>query len=118
MQQHSQSHFLDADRLAYFQMVHEGYRRAEQAAGGPLTRFYSLGGSTVCLRFAGPALLHHLTPALAHLETGPVDVPALTICLWDSASTKTPLPLLIASLITMLHDRWWEQLDGRGELKV
>src|SRR5947208_1898035 len=96
----------ETDRLAYFRMVHDGYRRAEQATGGALVRFYAVGGQTICLRFAGPALLPHLTPALAHLEVKPADAPALTVCVWDSASTQTPMPLLAASLIRLLRLRW------------
>lgn len=107
----------EADRLAYFQAVYEGYRRAEQAVGGSFDRFYTIGDYTVRLRFAGPALLQELAPALAHLATGPTDAPALTICLWDSASTHTTLPLLVASLLQLLRLRWWEQLDGRHEVK-
>ena len=107
----------DLDRLAFFGALLEGSLRAEDAAGGALARSYSVGGLTICLRFAGPALLSALTPAIAHLETGPVEVPALTISLWDSASTGTRLPLLVSSLIQLLRLRWWEQLDGRREIR-
>ncbi len=117
MDQHSQTDLDDADRLTYFQTVYEGYRRAESAAGGALTRHYNVAGHPICLRFAGPALLSHLTPALAHLESSPATTPALTICLWDSASTQTPMPLLAASLIKLLRLRWWELLDGRREIR-
>ena len=107
----------DLDRLAFFDALLEGSRRAEAATGSALTRSYSVGELTICLRFAGPALLSALTPAIAHLETNPAKVPALTISLWDSASTGTRLPLLVASLIQLLRLRWWEQLDGRREIR-
>ncbi|MCW5850180.1 MAG: serine kinase [Anaerolineae bacterium] len=106
----------EADRLAYFQTLLDGFARAEQAAGA-VTRYYSMGGYTLGLRFAGPALLPHLTPALAHLETAPTDTPALTVCLWDSASTGTRLPLLVNSLVHLLRLRWFEQLDGRRAIR-
>ncbi len=106
----------EADRVAYFQALGEGFARAEQAAGG-LDRYYSMGGYTVRLRFAGPALLPHLTPALAHLAAPPTDAPDLTVCLWDSVSTGTRLPLLVASLVHLLRLRWFEQLDGRQSIK-
>ena len=44
------------------------------------------------LRFAGPALVSRLVPALAHVATAPVPDPALTIRLWDSHSTGTTMP--------------------------
>lgn len=106
-----------ADRLAYFEAVYEGFKRAEGAAGGSAARFYTVGGHTVCLRFAGQALIPQLTPAVAHLETGPTEVPALTICIWDSVSTQTRMPLLVSSLIQLLSSNWWEQLDTRFEIK-
>jgi hypothetical protein len=43
------------------------------------------------LRFAGPALVPALTPALAHLEIEPEE-PALTVYLWDSASAGVRMP--------------------------
>lgn len=106
----------EADRLAYFQALVDGFGRAEQASGG-LDRVYSVGGYTVCLRFAGPALPPHLTPALAHLESAPTNRPDLTVCVWDSASTATRLPLLVDSLVHLLRLRWFEQLDGRRAIK-
>jgi hypothetical protein len=48
----------------------------------------------VRLRFAGPALVPRLAPSLAHLRTAPVDVPALTVRLFDGASTGAALPPL------------------------
>lgn len=51
-----------------------------------------MGGFPVRLRFAGPALVSFLTPALAHLAARPVSSPALTVCLWDSVSTRTAMP--------------------------
>lgn len=108
--------YTEADRLAYFQTLLDGFARAEQGVGS-VTRYYSIGGYPVGLRFAGPALLPQLTPALAHLETAPTDQPALTVCLWDSASTGIHLPLLINSLVHLLRLRWFEQLDGRYAIK-
>src|SRR5207237_110630 len=51
-------------------------------------------GLPIRLRFAGPALVPRVMPAFAHLVSEPTpgrgDV--LTVCLWDSASTRTRLP--------------------------
>lgn len=78
--------------IAFFRAAYQAFQRAEQAAGDPIERFYSIGGYIVRLRFAGPVLVPLITPALAHLATEPVSRPALTVCLWDSASTNASLP--------------------------
>lgn len=66
---------------------------------GVVDRHLVVAGFRVRLRAAGPALLEKLWPALAHLT--PVDgdrpsngdaSPALTIQLWDTASTGVPFP--------------------------
>ena len=105
------------DRIAFFQAVHEGFRRAEQNIGASINRFYRIGGHTICLRFAGPALIPHITPAIAHLSTEPIEAPAMTICLWDSTSTKTRMPLMVSGLISLLSIHWMELLDIRREIK-
>ncbi len=108
--------YEDADRLAYFKMVYGGFSRAEQKAGS-IKRYYDVAGSTVCLRFSGKAMVPALTPALEHLATEPIAVPDLTICIWDSVSTDTEMPLLISSLIYLLELRWFETLGPRQEIK-
>jgi len=77
---------------AFFQEVYEAFLLAEQAVGGAIDRFYEVGGFTIRLRFAGPALIPFITPALEHLAAMPVPAPTLTICLWDSVSTRTEMP--------------------------
>ncbi|MBW4576544.1 MAG: hypothetical protein KME08_14815 [Aphanothece sp. CMT-3BRIN-NPC111] len=106
----------EADRLAYFQTVFAGFQRAKQN-GDLINRFYNIGSYTICLSFAGTGLVSQLTPAFAHLETMPTETPALTVCLWDSASTGIKLPLLVSSLISLVRSRWQEHLDIRGEIK-
>ena len=106
----------EADRLAYFEAVYTGFERAARRIGGVVEHYYTIGGLTVCLRFAGDSLISQLTPALAHLSAEPT-TPALTICVWDSAATETKLPLLIGSLVDLLRQKWWELLDIRREIK-
>jgi hypothetical protein len=107
----------EADRLAYFDAVYTGYSRAVEQIGDVVERFYSIGGFTIRLRFAGDGLVSKLTRALAHLAIPATDSQALTICVWDSASTKTPLPLLVGSLVDLLKQKWWELLGIRREIK-
>lgn len=106
-----------ADQLAFFQTALAGFRRAEQALGGTIDHFFHIGGQRIQLRFAGPALIGKIRPALAHLEIDAVAKPDLTINLFDSHSTATPLPLLLGSLVELLRYRWWEWLDTRREIK-
>jgi len=82
----------DTSPIAFFRAVYRAFQRAEQLAGGPVDRFYTIGGYTIRLRFAGAALVPFVTPALEHLAVKPDPAPALTICLWDSASTRTKMP--------------------------
>jgi len=77
---------------AFFEQVYHAFQQAERLAGDPVDRFYTIGGYTVRLRFAGPALVPFITPALEHLAAEPGLTPALTVCLWDSASTHTEMP--------------------------
>lgn len=78
--------------VTFFQEVYQTFRQAERAVGGPVHRFYEIGGYTICLRFAGSALVPRITPALDHLACEPSEPPSLTVCLWDSASTGTRPP--------------------------
>lgn len=94
--------------LAYFAALRACFDEAHHAVGGVIDRFYRIGGLTVRLRFAGPALLPVMTSALAHLVAEP-DLPAtLTVHLWDSASTGTK----------MLPPSWApEDFMARGEIR-
>ncbi len=61
-------------------------------AVGLVERDYMLTGVPVRVRYAGPALLDRLGPAIAHLCTAREEVPSLVLNLWDSASTRTRPP--------------------------
>ncbi len=108
---------IDLDRIKFFEIAQEGFERAERAAGETIVRDYGIAGQSAQLRFAGPALVPKLTSALAHLESSERNEPGLTIHLWDSKSTHTPLPLMLESLVDLLRLRWFERLDIRKEIK-
>jgi hypothetical protein len=94
---------LGGDRtkpLYFFDALYEAYKKAEFKAGGGFDRFYSIGGFSIKLQFAGSALIPYITPALSHLATTPTDEPSLTVCLWDSSSTNT----LILTLESEIYD--------------
>lgn len=82
----------DIRPVAFFMAVYQAFQRAERVAGRPVTRFYVIGGHTIRLRFANPALVPSITRALEHLAAKSDRAPALTVCLWDSASTCTRMP--------------------------
>jgi hypothetical protein len=74
----------------YFAEVQEAFTRAV-ATTADIRRYYKIGPDIMCLRFAGEGLLDALTRAFAHNETAPGPA-ALTVCCWDSASTRTLMP--------------------------
>ncbi len=76
-----------ASSVEYFESVRNAFERGATAAGGAVDRFYSVGGFSIRLRFAGPASLPCLTRALAHLSAEPTPNPALTIHILDGVST-------------------------------
>jgi hypothetical protein len=79
---------LDSARSAFARAV---------SAVGSVDRSFLIGGAPVRLRFAGPALVADLLPALEHHPVLDGDTPpALTVHVWDEASTGAPVPLLTA----------------------
>ncbi len=78
--------------LLFFDQVYNAYHKAEKLSGGSNEYFYSIAQFPVRLRFAGPALISSITPALEHLAVSFSKTPALTICVWDSVSTGTEIP--------------------------
>ena len=72
---------------AFSEAMVEACGRAVEAAGGAVERTFRVGGRLLRLRFAGPALTSHVTPALEHLAVMTSDKPDLTVGLWDTAST-------------------------------
>ncbi len=76
----------------FFQSVNQAFECATKSQEDLVDHFYNIAGHTVRLRFAGPALVHQITPAFAHLSIPPTQSSALTICLWDSASTCVSVP--------------------------
>ena len=93
--------------LYFFDDFFEAYKNAEVLCGGPIHRFYEIGGFTIRLSFANPTLIPYITPALAHLAIVPVSDPSLTIFLFDSSSTNIEIPTL----------PWQEnQYSRRGEI--
>ena len=75
----------------FHRLAGETFQRAAARAGAK-TFYFSIGGRTVKLNFAGDALVPILTPALTHLLTAPVTSPDLTVSFWESATTGEKMP--------------------------
>jgi len=71
--------------------LQQHFERAAHAAGGRELRA-TIAGDEVRLRFASSAAADALSPALAHLARTPAAAPALTLHVWDAASTGTERP--------------------------
>jgi len=109
--------FDEGDRAIFFEAMRCGFEQALQATYAQ-DRFYEIGGYSVCLSFAGDAMLEQITPAIAHLEREATEQPDLKICLWDNQSTQTQLPGLLPAFIHLFHWYWHEHLDGRQNVKA
>jgi len=60
---------------------------------GRIVRTYEVGGFSIQLSFAGPALVDRICPGVEHLricDSG--ETADFKICLWDSLSTSTSMP--------------------------
>jgi hypothetical protein len=80
----------EQEQLDFFQRSYEKFLQAN-ASIGEINYFYSIGGTSICLKFAGEALIGCLTPALEHHRVREGGSPDLTLCLWDSDSTGTDM---------------------------
>lgn len=78
---------LDSSAQDFLIKSQRAFSQAELSTG-VVDRCYAIAGHSVRLRFAGPALLPAITPALAHLEiTDAVSTTDITFCLWDANTT-------------------------------
>jgi hypothetical protein len=68
------------------------FEKAAQAAGGVEERMVRVGEHRVLLRFAGGQLIALVVRALAHREIPLNGKADLTVCFFDSESTRTPMP--------------------------
>src|SRR5262245_51994320 len=102
------------DGSEFFESLHEGFERASQV-GATSDHYFSLGGYTIELRFASSLLASRILPALLHLAV-PRAVPALTVCLWESAPARIALPHQAAELVLAAVTNWVGVLGPRGEL--
>ena len=98
----------DLTPQTFFESVQHTFEQAVRISG-LVERDYSLVDGRLRLRFAGPALMPGLTPAIDHLSTlpEPLAAPDLSVAIWESASTGVTLPVRLPPL---------NQIGLRGEL--
>jgi hypothetical protein len=72
----------------FFETTYGYFREAVERASS-VERNFRVGGYDVRMCFAGLALVPRIAPAFEHLSTESGAAPDLTVCLWDSASTRT-----------------------------
>ena len=80
------------DPGAWLAEVRHSFDSAAQVSGNLQERTIAIGPHVIRLRFAGPAMIGPFLPAVEHLVIASARVPNLTVLIWDSASTQTPLP--------------------------
>ncbi|HRZ43233.1 MAG TPA: glycosyltransferase [Bacteroidales bacterium] len=80
----------EAEQISYFNQGMDRFSAAIRQKS-PIRRYYEIGGTIVCLTFAGDALIPLLTRALSHLERTDDPEAGFEICVWDSRSTDTEM---------------------------
>lgn len=95
---------------AYFDVLAEKCANAARAAGGIHTRSITIAGHSVQLNFAGDELIPHIAPALAHLASPAVPA-ELNVLLFDSVSTRTPLPAPPFPTASETNEGWFYNDD-------
>ena len=106
----------DGDRMLLHRVADDAFHEAV-ARRGDISTTYAIAGEIIRIAFAGDALAHELTRALAHHEVDASHAPTATIHAWDSQSTGRELPILASSLLRLLDRTWLEDRDIRGEIK-
>ncbi|PSB01599.1 DUF1919 domain-containing protein [Merismopedia glauca] len=114
VQQKAINHLTEDNRSSFFETLHTWFCQIAQAIG-TVDRFFSIGGYTVRLSFTSKIMAAQMTQAIAHLDTTPTEHPALTIYLWDNATTQTHLPGLIPDFMRTFQ--WYEYLDARQNVE-
>jgi hypothetical protein len=103
---------IDKKSEDFFKTVYRAFEKASRSSQNSTDRYYRIGGYPICLRFADPALIPYITPALDHMLCEAVSSPALTICICDSLSTRTALPFLgpLNEYLAYTHTRRYKDL--------
>jgi hypothetical protein len=99
----------ELDVAADFSRLEQAFDAAGSACGSVLARTFRIGGATMRLRFAGPALVEPVTRAFSHLAVERSAAVDLDVAVWDDATTGGTLPA-----ISWLAGRRSAPCSGRG----
>jgi hypothetical protein len=76
----------------FVETAYQTFLVAGTAVGGITDRYFSIGPKIIRMRLAGSVLVPYFTEALEHLACFPCKSPSLTVCFFDSYSTRTNMP--------------------------
>jgi len=76
----------EEEQVQFFEQCMHKYLVAAENTG-EIRQYYDIAGTTVCLTFAGEALVPYLSESLAHLRLPDDSKADATIHIWDSEST-------------------------------
>ncbi|MBN3039543.1 MAG: hypothetical protein JW867_00270 [Candidatus Omnitrophica bacterium] len=80
------------DPRFFFKTVYQKFQQAEKSTSHLSKCFFRIGDSTICFRFAGSGLKPQMLPAIEHMMV-PANAQAdLTICAFDTDTTKINIP--------------------------
>lgn len=96
----------------YFKQCAAKFSQA-QSNTMPVKKYYRIAETTVCLNFAGNALVQELTQALTHIEIDELRRVDFTINVWDTQSTKVKMldPPCKWSAFTDRGDIWGSKIS-------
>lgn len=76
----------EEEQIQFYNQCKDRFLKATEKTG-EIRQYYDIAGTTVCLIFAGEALIPFLAPALAHLRLPDDSEADARIHIWDSEST-------------------------------
>lgn len=88
----------DGEDRQRFAALRSGFADAAGRSDGIVERTFRIGGFGVRMRFANSSLVEPLTVPFGHLASPRGDAADLNISVWDSASSRTPLPAAVGDL--------------------
>jgi hypothetical protein len=98
---------IPPDPIAFFDSAVTAFGAVSAHAGATGAQFFQFGPYTIRVDIAGDEPRRRMTRALQHLAAAPTAVPALTVLMWDDASTGGSMP----------PPPWrWDRARGRGEI--
>lgn len=96
----------EQEQIQFYQQCLEKFNQAVKKTG-VIRKYYSIADTSVCLCFAGEAMISYMTLALEHLSISETSNPDMTLNIWDTESTKIEMPPPPCE---------WEDFTDRGDI--